>query len=69
MLAHQPAIWSVSGLYEHDGTHRALSGELMCVHCYSYNGLVLPVGILYLTSTCRQQTTKQNNRNNKQIDT
>ena len=29
MLAHQPAVWGVSGLDEHDGTHRALSGELM----------------------------------------
>ena len=41
MLAHQPAVWGVSGLYEHDGTHRALSGELMCyptihVHVYGF---------------------------------
>ena len=28
MLAHQPAVWAVSGLYDFDGTQRALSGKV-----------------------------------------
>ena len=63
MLAHQPAVWGVSGLYEHDGTHRALSGELMCVHCYSYNGFGVASWYsllnLNLSTTKLQNKTKQ----------
>ena len=49
MLAHQPAVWGVSGLYEHDGTHRALSGELVCYPTIYGFG----VSILYMTCACQ----------------